>query len=283
MRISDRYIGKQVLLGTLYAVMVLGIVLVLGRLFKEIQPLLVDMKAPPGIVLRFIINTLPVSLTYTVPWGFLTAVLVVFGRLSSGHEITSFRVAGISLPRLAAPVFMIGTGLSLFSLWLNTNIVPSAKTSLREMLFDQAKRDPSSLLKPGTVVGDKYFKKDDGTVPRLLIEGKSAGWVEGFHAYLLPESKNVEGASREMLYIHAAKAALSANQEKGQLVLKLQDAYTEKRDAEGKTSMGFAGEAEPVIFELKTSNKKIRPDTMTNEDISYRPGTRGKAKTQTPL
>ncbi|NJR42568.1 MAG: LptF/LptG family permease [Akkermansiaceae bacterium] len=191
MRISDRYIGKQVLLGTLYAVMVLGIVLVLGRLFKEIQPLLVDLKAPPEIVLRFIINTLPVSLTYTVPWGFLTAVLIVFGRLSSGHEITSFRVAGISLPRLAAPVFLIGAGLSLISLWLNVSIVPNAKTSLREMLFDQAKRDPSSLLKPGVVIGDKYFKSDDDRTPRLLIEGKSEGWVEGFHAYFLPNSKNI--------------------------------------------------------------------------------------------
>ncbi|NJR42567.1 MAG: hypothetical protein HC767_07750 [Akkermansiaceae bacterium] len=37
-----------------------------------------------------------------------------------------------------------------------------------------------------------------------------------------------------MLYVHAAKAALSANQEKGQLVLKLQDAYTETRDARAK-------------------------------------------------
>ena len=40
MRISDRYIGKQVLIGTLYAVLVLGVVLVLGNLFRQIQPLL---------------------------------------------------------------------------------------------------------------------------------------------------------------------------------------------------------------------------------------------------
>ena len=114
MRISDRYIGKQVLMGTLYAVLVLGLVLVLGNLFKKIQPLLVDQKAPLELVLRFVISVLPLSLMYTVPWGFLSAVLLVFGRLSSDQEITSFRVAGVSLVRLSAPVFVIG---ALLSLW----------------------------------------------------------------------------------------------------------------------------------------------------------------------
>ena len=99
MRISDRYIGSQVLVGTLYAVVVLGVVLVLGNLFKQLQPLLVDSGAPLGLVARFVISVLPVSLMYTVPWGFLSAVLLVFRKLSSNQEITSFRVAGVSLQR----------------------------------------------------------------------------------------------------------------------------------------------------------------------------------------
>ena len=61
MRISDRYIGKQVLEGTLYAVLLLGVVLVLGNLFKQIQPLLVDQGAPWGRVVRFVISVLPLS------------------------------------------------------------------------------------------------------------------------------------------------------------------------------------------------------------------------------
>ncbi len=80
--------------------MVLGLVLVLGNLFKQIQPLLVDQKAPLELVMRFVISVLPLSLMYTIPWGFLSAVLMVFGRLSANQEITSFRVAGLSLVRL---------------------------------------------------------------------------------------------------------------------------------------------------------------------------------------
>ena len=84
MRISDRYIARQVIVVTLYAIVVLSVVLVMGNLFKQIRPLLVEQGAPIGSVLRFVVNVVPYSLMFTIPWGFLSAVLLVFGRMSRG-------------------------------------------------------------------------------------------------------------------------------------------------------------------------------------------------------
>ena len=263
MRISDRYIGKQVLQGTLYAVLVLGVVLVLGKLFREIQPLLVDKKAPLELVIRFVINVLPLSLMYTIPWGFLSAVLIVFGRLSTNHEITSFRVAGLSLVRLSAPVFVIGAGLSLLSLWLNVNVVPHSRASMWQLIYDQAKRDPDSLLKPGVVQGD--FKGDGDDMQKLLIEGKNGEWVEGFHCYVMPKNRAQGG---EITYVHAAKAALSVDQVRSQLRVKLADAYFESRNEKGEIQMVFAKEAEPLVIDLKNP-KKPKSNAMTNEQILH--------------
>lgn len=263
MRISDRYIGKQVLLGTLYAVVVLGIVLVLGNLFKQIRPLLVDQQAPLGLVLRFVVAVLPLSLMYTVPWGFLSAVLLVFGRLSANHEITSFRVAGLSLLRLAAPVFVIGFVLSLISLWLNLNVVPYSKATMVQLLYEQASKDPDSLLKPGVVQGN--FKADENDIRKVLVEGKSDGWVEGFHYYQLPISAADQG---QLTYVHAERAALSIDEEKGQLRVKLANAYFETRDEKGQIDTAFAGEAEPLLIDLKSpKSRKLRQNAMTNEQI----------------
>lgn len=263
MRISDRYIGKQVLTGTLYAVMVLGIVLVLGNLFKQIQPLLVDQKAPLELVIRFVISVLPLSLMYTIPWGFLSAVLLVFGRLSSHQEITSFRVAGLSLVRLSLPVFVIGAFLSLLSLWLNINVVPHSKATSKQLIYDQAARDPGSLLKPGVAQGD--FKGDGKDLQKLLIEGKSGPWVEGFHFYLLPK---VAGTNSDQTYIHARKAALSIDAEKNQLRVKLEGAYTEARKADGQIESAFMEQAEPLLIDLKNPrDRKVRASSMTNEEI----------------
>ena len=58
MRLSDRYIARQVLVGTLYAIVVLSLVLVMGNLFKQVRPLLVEQQAPPGLVFRFILKVL---------------------------------------------------------------------------------------------------------------------------------------------------------------------------------------------------------------------------------
>jgi lipopolysaccharide export system permease protein len=261
MKISDRYIGKQVLLGTLYAVLILGLVLVLGNLFKKIQPLLVDQKAPLALVLRFVISVLPLSLMYTLPWGFLSAVLLVFGRLSAHQEITSFRVAGVSLVRLSAPVFVIGFLLSLTSLWLNTKVIPRSKASSIELLYEQASRDPDSLLKPGVVQGN--FKGNGSDVQKVLIEGKRGEWVEGFHFYQLPDSD-----LRERTYVHAARAALAVDDVKSQLRVKLENAYFETHKADGRIEMVFAAKAEPLLIDLKTPKyRRMQASTMTNAEI----------------
>ena len=71
MRLFDRYIAKQIILGTIYAVFVLSMVLVMGNLFKQARPLLVEQAAPLSLVIRFVINVLPFSLMFTIPciWG----------------------------------------------------------------------------------------------------------------------------------------------------------------------------------------------------------------------
>jgi len=263
MRISDRYIGKQVLWGTLYAVLVLGIVLVLGNLFKEIRPLLVEQKAPLGLLLRFVITVLPMSLMFTVPWGFLSAVLLVFGRLSAHHEITSFRVAGLSLVRLSAPVFVIGALLSLTSLWLNTNVVPHSKATLTQLLFEQASRDPKSLLKPGVIQGN--FEGDTDEIQKVLIENRDGEWVKGFHYYQVSLDENKQG---EMTYVHAARAALAVDDAKSQLRVKLENAYFETHKANGEVDLAFAGHAEPLLIDLKNpNNRRLRKSAMTNQQI----------------
>ena len=127
--------------------------------------------------------------------------------MSSCHEITSFRVAGLSLVRLSAPVFVIGALLSVLSLWLNVTFVPQSKASTRQLIYDQAARDPGSLLKPGVVHGD--FKGDGQEVQQLLIEGKTGDWLEGFHFYVMQDPKNVRTESQKegsaMTYVHAAR------------------------------------------------------------------------------
>jgi lipopolysaccharide export system permease protein len=259
MRISDRYIGKQVLLGTLFAILVLSLVLVLGNLFKQIRPLLVDRHAPLWLVLRFVMNVLPFSLMFTIPWGFLSAVLLVFGRLSSDHEIISFRVAGISLARLVVPVFVLAALLSAACLWLNVNVVPQAKASLTDLLYEQAKRDPRSLLSPGMVhAGLKDVK--------FFVEDQEQDSLIGLHLYRTPSDTAADAPA--LAYLHAGRFTFVVDEAKKELRLKLYDASFETLKPNGSVEMFSAAEAEPYLIPFGvTRQEKSKASAMTNREI----------------
>lgn len=291
MRISDRYIGRQVLFGTLFAVLVLSLVLVLGNLFKQIRPLLVDGQAPLWLVLRFMFNALLVSLMFSVPWGFLSAVLLTFGRMSSAQEITGFRVAGVSLTRLVLPVIVLAAAFSGLGLWLNIQVVPRAKASVQEVVYNQVKRDPRALLSPG--ISNANFKN-----VKIFIEGQEGDSLVGLHLYKVdPKAEanpdNVDGI-RPKAAIHAGKFVLVANDDVNKelrlklyqadiLVRREKDKDKKKKVPEGTaaadppddkappeivTEMFYSAEVEPyklpygdVLFE------KTKSSAMTNAQI----------------
>ncbi len=260
MRIFDRYIAKQIIVGTIYAVFVLSLVLVMGNLFKQARPLLVDQSAPLGLVVRFVINVLPFSLMFTIPWGFLSAALLVFGRMSSDNEITGLRVAGLSLFRLALPVFMIGTVLSLGCLWINVNVVPHAKASLTDLIYEQVKRDPRSLLDPGIV--QSKFKNQ-----KVFVEARDGDTLQGFNLYQVSNGENGTPIRTEA-YVHAGSVSLIVDEEKKQLRLKLINTYIESKKEDGNSEMVFAGEAEPWLFDFGNERKKkVKASAMTNAEI----------------
>lgn len=268
MRISDRYIGRQVLLGTLSAVAVLSILLVLGNLFREMRPLLVEQHAPVILLIRFALNVLPFSLMYTIPWGFLSATLLVIGRLSSDREITGFRIAGFSLVRLSIPVFVISIFCSGLCYWLNVDMAPKSKATVSNLLYEEARRDPRSLLNPGVV--QAHFSNQ-----RAFVERKSGDELIGFHLYQIPQAGSSDkppGVDTQdappAAYLHAGKVALVADKEKQLLRLTLDDAFMETRKPDGSVDPAFSRQAEPWIFDYSMNDpKKVSPGLMTNPQI----------------
>src|SRR6195256_6951541 len=100
MKLIDRYIRRQLFVNFLFAVAVLSFVLVVGNIFRKLLPLLVNHDLPVEYLVGFIAYVLPFSLIFTIPWGLLTAVLLVFGRLSADNELIALRSNGVSITRI---------------------------------------------------------------------------------------------------------------------------------------------------------------------------------------
>lgn len=258
---SDRYIARQVFATALYAVLVLSVVLVLGNLFKEINKLLVERGAPISFLGIFIIKLLPVSLVFTIPWGLLASVLLVFGRLSSDQEINAFRSAGMSLYRIAAPVLVLGVALSGLCLWLNATVSPRSKGELKTMLYETFKEDPLRLLDPGVVQSRMKGQ-------RIYIESRNSDEsLQGFHAYQIDTSDTTAGP---IGYVYAERVKLLTPDKEGKkLDLRLTGVWAESYDSDGILQQTFAGKVEPWVLPLAaTKARKIKANRLDNGQIA---------------
>lgn len=162
MRLLDRYLARQVLLGTVTAVVILTLVFGLGNIFKRALPQLVDNTLSLERFGQFIIYILPFAIAYTVPWGFLSAVLLTFGRLSADNELVAMRMSGRSMWRLCAPVFALAVALSGLCFWLNLTVSPQSKWEMKRIVKDVLSDDPSIIFREKGVLDDTVIHVEPG-------------------------------------------------------------------------------------------------------------------------
>lgn len=220
MKIIDRYIGGSVLFTTIFGVVVLSLVLVLGNIFKELLDLLINRDVPLTSVLAFMLYVLPFSLTFTIPWGFLTALLLVFGRLSADNELIALRANGVSIQRVAAPVFIVAAALSLICLYINIEVAPKAEQQMSQAIFNMATSRPASLFATDEVITEFPDR-------RIYVgHRREDGRMENIFLFELDEN------SFPLRLIHAQEGELVFDPDNEQLVMQLYDAHFEQRDAE---------------------------------------------------
>lgn len=168
MKLLDRYIGKQILVTAFFAVGVLSLVLVFGNIFKQLFELLINHGVPLQCILSFIAYIIPFSLTFTIPWGFLTAVLLVFGKLSAENELIALRSMGVSITRICFPLAVIALICVGVCLWINVEVAPKAQQQMKAALYNIATSDPIAMFGSDQIIdefpGKKiYVSRKDGT------------------------------------------------------------------------------------------------------------------------
>jgi lipopolysaccharide export LptBFGC system permease protein LptF len=263
LQIIDRYIGRQVLLATLIGVAVLSFVLVLGNLFKDVFELLVDKHLPLGAVLQFVAFILPFSLIFTIPWGLLTAVLLVFGRLSADNELVSLRMAGMSLWRICRPVFLLALALASLSFWINTSIAPRSQAKMKSAMYDMVTDDPASLIVANEPITD--FPGYE-----IFAKGKNGNVLDDVTIIMLDDR------SYPVVTIHAKTAEFGYNPGEEALDLTLYETNTIKHDAndpkdiEAIETVGQVGVAPWSINlrEMREKSRRVTPSTLPSSELA---------------
>lgn len=217
MKILDRYVARQILVTSAFAVAVLSIVLVLGNILKELLDLVVNHDVPLEYIFSFIGYIVPFSLTFTIPWGFLTAVLLVFGRMSAENELIAMRTAGISIPRICASLGVIALVSCGLCLWINLDVAPRAEGKMKGALFNIATSNPLVMFSSDQII-------DEFPGRRIYVEKKEGTELQNLLIYEINED------SEPIRVVFARRGELETDLENQQVLLKLSDARFEQRD-----------------------------------------------------
>ncbi len=266
MKILDRYVCRQVLVSSIFAVVVLSVVLVLGRVFKDLLEMLVNHSVPLEFILTFIAYILPFSLTFTIPWGFLTAVLLVFGKMSAENELIALRSSGISIPRICASVFGLAVVFVGICLWINVDVAPRAQVKMKDALFNIATNNPLAMFSSDKVINEFPGRK-------IYVEHNEGPELHNILVYEMDEE------SFPMRVVFARRGVLKADPEHSQLLLNLFDAQYEERNSDDpanlmKISLGNTAKETtfPISLEelYEKSKRKKGLSTMTVTELQKR-------------
>jgi len=262
MKIIDRYIGKEILVTTLFAVAVLSLVLVLGNLFKQLLDLLINQDAPMELILSFIAFILPFSLMFSIPWGFLTAVMLVFGKLSSENELVALKSNGVSIVRICVPLGVLAVIATLICLWINISVAPAAQENMKNTICAIATSNPLSLFGSDQVIDEFPGKK-------IYVERKEGANLYNILVYELG------GHNEPLRVVQAQHAELKTDLENQQVLMELDGAQFEQRDAQAPLDMTryrqgitMRKATFPISLQaLYEKNKKRRPSQMSLAEL----------------
>ena len=121
MGLLSRAIFREVAKSAIFGAALFTFVLFLQRVGKLFE-ILVRSSAPPATVAHLFALAVPFTLSFTLPLGILSGVLIALTRMSSDGEIIAMRAAGVPSSKVIAPALLGATIAMLItasaSLWL---------------------------------------------------------------------------------------------------------------------------------------------------------------------
>jgi lipopolysaccharide export system permease protein len=218
----DRYIFRSVLLTCLGAVSLFAFVLMLGNAIRDLLGYVLNGQLTLQNAGELILLLLPFVVSYALPMGILTGVLLVLGRISSDSEVTAMRANGISLLRIARPVVLLGVLGCAATLYVNFQSMPWARVEYDRRLNEYARADPTRFILPKT-----FIRNFPGSV--VYVGEKQGAVLRDFWLWQLDR----EGRAWRM--VHAESGQIDYDKEKNSFLITLTRASVEER---GKASPG---------------------------------------------
>lgn len=244
MNLIHRHIFANVVLTCGAAVGLFAFVLMLANALKDLLGFMLQGQIEVDTFVRLIGLLVPFVVSYALPMGMLSGILLVLGRMSSDHEITALRASGMSVAWLSAPILgfaLLGVVLTLF---VNFQFMPQARVAYHQQLADAVRRNPLSFIVPKTFIRDF-----PGVI--IYVGEKQGDLLKDIWIWELDKQKRVVNSGRAVL------GWVRFDEAKSKLVLSLDYLRAEvhdRKDPEDPAKLRSGGATDHATFDLLLDN-----------------------------
>lgn len=241
MKLLHRHIFANVALTCLAAVGLFAFVLMIGNALKDLLGYVLAGQLDAGTFLRLIGLLVPFVVSYALPMGVLTGVLLVLGRMSSDREITAIRASGVSVAGISAPIFFFALLGVVASLLVNFQFMPTARLAYQQELADAVRQNPLNFIV------QKTFIRDFPGIVLYVGEKKGDNTLKDFWLW------EVDPQGRVKRFARADEGRITYNEKDNNLTLTVQRAQVEirnEKDLEDFSSLAGAPAMERATFYL---------------------------------
>lgn len=176
MKIVDKYIFRQTLVGFLTILISLTVLIWLTQSLRMID-MIVTKGVSVGIFLKMTLLILPNFMQILSPLALFGVALFVFIRMQSDKELIVLKAVGMNSRQLIRPLLTLGIVLVIFGYALTLWLIPKSYTELRQMRW-KIQNDLSHLL-----LQEGQFSSFKNGTTLYIKERGNAGKVKGILAY----------------------------------------------------------------------------------------------------
>ena len=175
LRITDRYVLREIVPPFLLGLLVLTFVLLLPPLMNEAEELIA--KGVGGATIaNMMLSLVPQALGLALPMALLMGILMGLGRMSTDRETVALQACGVSVYRMLVPVALLAALATGATFCVIEIVVPDANQRFREMMLRVLASRAEGEVKPRV-----FYEGFDG-VTLYVREISPAGWSDVFLA-----------------------------------------------------------------------------------------------------
>ncbi|MBL9214352.1 MAG: LptF/LptG family permease [Opitutaceae bacterium] len=217
MNLIHRHIFANVVSTCAASVGLFAFVLMIGNAMRDLLGPMLAGQLAIETFLQLIGLLVPFVVSYALPMGMLTGILLVLGRMSSDREITALRSSGVSVAWLSAPILCFALFGVALGVVINFEFMPTARLAYQRVFAEAIKANPLSFIVPRTFIRDF-----PGVV--IYVGEKNDMVLRDFWLWELDAQNRVKRFAR------ADVGLLRFDEANNKLVLTLQRAQAELRD-----------------------------------------------------